>query len=358
MSSHTRMRGRALLRFTLLLLVPLIGGALGVRWYAHAQRFVVTDNAYVRSNITAVSASIDGRVTAVHVADNQRVERGALLLELDPRPHRINIERAHARIAAFRNEFESMRAQHAQVSAQIADAEERLAYFRRQHERQQGLATKGVAIQATIDEAEYQVSQAAQQLLGLRERANEVIAELGGGGVASPEQHPRYLEAAASLAEAELAMEYTRVRAPVAGRVSRVKLRAGQWIETGDTVFSLIEDDMVWVEANVKETQLTDLANGLPVRIEVDAYPGVEWRGRLDSIASATGSEFLLLPAQNATGNWVKVVQRVPVRIELDDERPTLALRAGMTVAVSIDTGREHDPFALVREAVAAIGGQ
>lgn len=347
---------RILVRLALILVVPAAVGLAVLLWYAKQQRFVSTDNAYVKSNLIAISPSIDGRVVDVHVADDQAVGEGDLLISLDRRPHEIALARAEARLAAVRNDIASMQAQYAQIQAELVDAQERVRYMARRRAREQRLATRGMTTESKLDEVEYDESEAAQRVRALEQRARQALAELGGRADVEPEAHPKYLEALAARDEARLALEYTQMRAPADGIVSRMKLQPGEWIESGRTVFTLIEVDRPWVEANLKETQLAHLRVGQPVRVAVDAYPGAGWSGRVASIAAATGSEFLVLPAQNATGNWVKVVQRVPVRVELepsDDPRP---LRAGMTVTVSIDTGREAELLSLVRAAKASLG--
>jgi membrane fusion protein (multidrug efflux system) len=352
-----RQRGGMLLRLVLLVVVPIAAGILVLDWYARSARYVSTDNAYVKADMIAIAPSINGRVTVVHVVDNQTVAEGDILFELDPRPHRIALNRADAQLASIRNELESMRAEYAQITAEIEDASERVRYLERQHNRQQELARKGMATEATIDEIEYQVIQARQALQGLREKAKRQLAELGGNVDVTAEHYPRYMEALTDRKAAELALEYTVVRAPAGGTVSRVQLQPGEWVEEGDPVFRLIENDGLWIEANLKETQLTYVQVGQEVSFEVDAYPGTWWKARIASISPATGSEFLVLPPQNATGNWVKVVQRVPVRIELMENEEFVPLRAGMTVDVKVDTNRDRKLLTIVREAVASIRG-
>ena len=343
-----RQRGAIFVRVFFLVLVPLAGGAAGLYWYALGGRYVVTDNAYVKANMIAISASIDGRVSEVMVEDNRPVAQGEALFTLDPRPHEIARARAEARMSAVRNELAAKRAAFAQVSAEITDARERVKYLRSERLRQEALAAAGAANATTIDALTYEGNAAVQALQVLYEKASRILAELGADLEQPVAEHPLFLEARAALEEAELALEYATVRAPAAGIPSRVQLQPGEWVERGRPVFSLIDTGVLWVEANLKETQLTHVAPGQSVTFEVDAYPGVEWRGRVARISPATGSEFMVLPPQNATGNWIKVVQRIPVRVEIDPAPGYPELRAGMTATVSVDTERKRKLLAVL----------
>ena len=338
-----RQRGGIFVRVFFLVLVPLVGGAAGLYWYALGGRYVVTDNAYVKADMIAISASIDGRVSQVMVEDNQPVKQGEALFVLDARSHEIARIRAEARMAAVRNELASKRAAFAQVAVEIADARERVKYLRTEQSRQEDLAAEGAANATAIDTLKYESNAAVQALQALHERARQVLAELGGDLEQPILEHPRFLEARAVREEAELALEYATVRAPADGVASRVQLQPGEWVQRGRPVFSLIDTSELWIEANLKETQLTHVAPEQSVTFEVDAYPGVDWKGTVARISPATGSEFMVLPPQNATGNWIKVVQRIPVRVEIELAPGHPELRAGMTVTVSVDTGQERE---------------
>ena len=361
-----RQRGGIFVRVFFLVLVPLVGGAAGLYWYALGGRHVVTDNAYVKADMIAISASIDGRVSEVMVEDHRPVEKGEVLFTLDSRPHEIAYTRAEARMAEVRNGLASRRAAFAQVAAEIADARERVRYLRSEQSRQEELFVEGADNIVAIDTLKYEINAAVQTLQALHEKARQVLAELGGDLDQPIPEHPKFLEAQAAREEAALALEYATVRAPAGGIPSRVQLQPGEWVERGRPVFSIIDTSELWIEANLKETQLTHVAPGQAVSFEVDAYPGVDWEGVVARISPATGSEFMVLPPQNATGNWIKVVQRVPVRIEIDFAPGHPELRAGMTATVSVDTGQERrllsvlDGFGLVRgirDAVASMSG-
>jgi membrane fusion protein (multidrug efflux system) len=346
------LRGRVFLRVLLLVIVPIAAAMVGAYWYALGGRYVSTDNAYVKANMVAISSSIDGRVASVPIRDNEVVSEGDVLFTLDPRPHAIALERAEARLDAVINEVAAIQAEYAQIGARVADAKERVTYLKRQHQRQQELTARGMGTAANFDEAQYEVTKAVHETNALKESARQVLAQLGGRPNVAALEHPSYLESLATRNEAELALDYTVVRAPTNGIVSRMRLQPGEWVEEGRTVFQLIETGELWVEANLKETQLTHVEVGQRVDFEVDAYPGVPWRGSVSHISPATGSEFMVLPAQNATGNWVKVVQRIPIRIDIDAEDRQPALRAGMTVEVVVDTRRERELLGMMRAAM------
>jgi membrane fusion protein (multidrug efflux system) len=264
---------------------------------------------------------------------------------------------AEAKIQAVRHEIEASRAEFHQIEAEIAEAKERGGFFEQQAVRQRELQERGISAQASLDEAEMELAAAKQRVVGLREKMRTVLAKLGGDPASAVELHPDFREAEAERNMAALDLDDTVVRAPVAGIVSRMRLQPGEWLEEGEPAFSIINPATTWIEANLKETQLAHVRVGQRVEIEVDAYPDEVWHGEVDSISPATGAEFALIPPQNATGNWVKVVQRLPVRIAVEPRQDQPPLRAGMTVAVSIDTEREPQLAKLFNGAVAAVRG-
>jgi membrane fusion protein (multidrug efflux system) len=281
-----------------------------------------------------------------------------VLFRIDPEPFRIALERAEAQILAVRHDIEGSRAEFHQVEAEIAEAQERVRFFEQQARRQRELEGRGISTQASLDEAEMELAASRQQMAALREKIRTVLAELGGDPASAVELHPDFREAEAERDMAALDLDDTLVVAPVDGIVSRMSLQPGEWVEEGEPAFSIVDPASLWIEANLKETQLEHVAVGQRVAVEVDAYPGAVWRGEVASISPATGAEFALIPPQNATGNWVKVVQRLPVRIAVQPAENQPPLRAGMTVAVAIDTEREPKLAALVQGALAAVRGE
>ncbi len=330
------------LRAVLLVGVPLAAGAAALYFYAAGGRYVETDNAYVKAHIIAVSAEVAGRVFAVEVRDNQPVAAGALLFRIDPAPFEVAIARADAQMAVVRTDLDSLRADHRVALAEATEAGERIAFYTRQLERQRQLKERGMGREDAFDEARHNLDVARARLGAVQERAARVLASLAGDSNLPASRHPRFLEAQAARSAAQLDLARTRVTAPAAGVVSNMKLQAGEYVTRGVPVFSLIGTGETWIEANFKETQLAGVRVGQPARIAADAYPGVEWPAKVSTIAPATGAEFALLPPQNATGNWVKVVQRVPVHLAIEQSADRPPLRAGMTVTVSVDTGRSR----------------
>ena len=338
--------GNRSLRVVLLLGVPLAVAVAALHFYAEGGRFLETDNAYVKAHIIAVNTEVAGQVAEVMVRDNQPVEKGQLLFRIDATPFQTALERANAQLATARTDVETLRADHRVALAEAVEAEERIRFLELQLERQRRLREKGMVREEVYDEARSNLSTARAHLAALQARATRVLAGLGGDPNLPVERHSRVQEAQTARAAVALDLARTSIHAPAAGTVSNMRLQAGEFLARGVAAFSLIQAGELWIEANFKETQLTGLRVGQSARVVADAYPDVEWRARVSTIAPATGAEFALLPPQNATGNWVKVVQRVPVLLGIEPgesaNKNGPMLRAGMTVGVSIDTGRSR----------------
>jgi membrane fusion protein, multidrug efflux system len=352
-----RRHSRRLIRPLLLVVVPVIVGLSGLYWYAMSGRFVSTENAYVKADMVAISPDVDGRVIAVEVAENQFVRQGDILFRLDPEPFQIALDMAEAKLLAVRNDIEGWRAEFRQIEAEIEEARERVQFYAHQAERQRELQGRGISTEVQLEEAEVELIAAQQRVTALQEKLRTVLAKLGGDPASAAELHPIYRQAEAERDMAALDLSDAEVRAPVDGVVSRMRLQPGEWLEEGEPAFSMINPATTWIEANLKETQLEHVEVGQRVEIEADAYPNDLWVGKVASISPATGAEFALIPPQNATGNWVKVVQRLPVRIGVEPRQDQPSLRAGMTVTVSIDTKREPELAKFFNRAVAAVRG-
>jgi membrane fusion protein, multidrug efflux system len=335
-------------RFLLLVGVPAAAVAGALALWLQGGRFEETENAYVKAHMIAVTADVSGRVVEVGVRDNEPVVAGALLFRIDPAPFELAVARAEAQMAVVRTEVEGLRAEHRVALAEAAEAGERIAFLTRQLERQEKLKERGMGLESSYDEARHNLEAARRRLEGAREKAGRVLAALGGNAGVRADAHPSFLAARAARDAGRDELARVRVVAPAGGIVSNMRLQPGERVERGVPVFSLIESRPVWVEANFKETQLTHMREGQEVSVVADAYPDAKWRGRVSTIAPATKAEFALLPAQNSSGNWVKVVQRVPVLISLDaaPDRQT-PLRAGMTVTARVDTGHVRSLSAL-----------
>jgi membrane fusion protein (multidrug efflux system) len=344
---------RRIIRFFLLGVVPLAVLVAGADYWVKNSRYITTENAYIKAHHLTVSADIDGRTIRVLVRENDRVKAGALLFELDPEPHRIMLARAEAELGGVRNTIAALRAEYREAKAEIAVARQDIAYFQRIFGRQEKLSARGVATRARFDEAERNLTRARQQARTLNQKMQQVLARLGGKLNAPVESHPLYMEVQARRNQAALNLRRTRVVAPAAGIVGPLNLQPGEFVETGKAMIPIIQAGEIWVEANLKETQLTHVGMGQKAELVIDAYPDRTWTATVRSISPSTGAEFSVLPPQNASGNWVKVVQRVPVRLEVDRRDGEPPLRAGMTVNVRIDTKRERTLAGIIRSAFA-----
>ena len=341
-SPPIRRRRRRWLRVVLLVVVPLLAVWGGLHLYARGGRIVETENAYIKADIIAVSADVSGRVVHVGVKDNQSVSEGHLLFRIDPVPLQIEVSEAEAEMAIVKSEIDQLRFDYREAEALAKESRERLQFLERQLERQKKLREQRMGSEEAYDAARHAYNMGARQLQVLEQRIARTLAKLDGNPNLPVDQHPRYQRAKAARDKAQVDLARTTVRAPADGVVSNMKLQVGEYVEEGEAAFSLIETESVWVEANLKETQLAHVREGQDAVVVIDAYPERKIIAHVDTIAPATGAEFALLPPQNATGNWVKVVQRVPVRLRIQREDDTPALRAGMTATVRIDTHHER----------------
>jgi len=339
-------------RVLLLVVVPLVAIAAGLYIYATGGQDVETDNAYVKANIVPISASVNGRVIEVLARDSQPVEADAVLFRLDPEPYQIAVAGARAQMEVARTDVQSLRSEYRATLQEAAEGRELIDFLAKQLERQERLKEKGMTRGDTYDEARHNVEAAKRRLDSIREKTNRVLAGLSGDPNLPVERHPRYAEARAAYDTAMLDLSRAQIRSPVAGVVSNLKLRVGEFVARGAPMFSLIESGPPWIEANYKETQLTHMQAGQRATVRADAYPDQQWPASVEAIAPATGAEFAVLPPQNASGNWVKVVQRVPVRIKVEQPPGMPQLRAGMTVTVAVDTGRPRGLPRAVRRLV------
>ena len=328
---------RQRLRLPLMLLGPLVVLIGAGWWYLTSGRFVSTDDAYVQAARTMITTDISGRVVEVAVRDNQRVSKGDVLFRIDDRPYRIAIEEAKAQLAAARLQVQAMKATYRQKLAEQKGAEDTLDYQQREFERQRQLATAGVASRATYDQVQNALQTARMKVTSSQSDAANMLAQLGGNPDLPVDDHPTVQRAQAALEKAQLDLSYTVVRSSESGIVTKVdQLQVGSYVTASQPVFAMISKK-VWIEANFKETELTHMQPGQEATVEIDTYPGVEFHGKVESLSPGTGLTFSLLPPENATGNWVKVVQRLPVRIALEDPKNRL-LHAGLSASVEVDT--------------------
>ncbi len=337
---------RQRLRLPLMLLGPLVVVLGGGYWYLTTGRYISTDDAYVDAARVAISNEVSGRVVQIAVHDNEQVKAGQVLFTLDQRPFQIAVEEAKAQLAAVRLQIEAMKATYQQKKADAAANQATLMYQQRDLERQQRLLTTGAASQAQYDQSNHAYKIAREQLASKEQDVASTLASLGGDPDIPVAMHPMVQHDQAALDRAELNLSYTVVRAPEDGVVTKVdQLQVGDWVQGVDTgaaptsLFYLVSARRIWVTANFKETELTHMRSGQPATVEIDTYPDVVFPARVQSLSPGTGLTFSLLPAENATGNWVKVVQRLPVRLTIEQLDPNAPLHAGLSATVEVDTG-------------------
>lgn len=333
-------RKRRLVRWALFLLLPIVLIAGGYV-YVTGGAVMSTDNAYLQADKVGVSTDVSGIVQAINVHDNQTVKAGDVLFVLDDQPFRLALQRADAQVGITRNDLNALKASYRDMQEQIKQANADVEFFDREFRRQQDLARQQYAAQATFDTARHNLMTAQQKVASLEQQLAAIAANLNGDPDQPIEQHPRYREAIAQRDEAARELAHTTVTAPMDGVVTQVpSLQPGQYLQAATPAFSLVATDHMWIEANPKETELTYVRPGQTATVTVDTYPGVEWHGTVDSLSPASGAQFSVLPAQNTSGNWVKVVQRIPIRVRIDTSGKTLPpLRAGMSAVVDVDTG-------------------
>ena len=330
-------------RWVLMLGVPLILGAVGGYFWLTSGRYVSTDNAYVQQDKVAVASDVAGRIVEVDVAENQHVEAGDILFRIDPDPYRIALAQAQAAIAGAQVNVVSLRSSYAASVPDIAAAQDRVRLAQEALGRQHALMARGFTTKTDLQAAQHEVTQARLAVSNAQASAAEAKAKLATGS-AVPGQNPAIAAAIAQRQAAELNLKRTVVRAPVSGTISQSdRLQVGQMMVIGLPAVSIVANASSWVEANFKETELDHMRIGQPATVSFDAYPELQLKGHVASIGAGTGSEFSVLPAQNANGNWVKVTQRVPVRIAIDDKSPR-PLIAGLSAKIKVDvrgvTGR------------------
>ncbi|WP_445191674.1 HlyD family efflux transporter periplasmic adaptor subunit [Sphingomonas sp. Tas61C01] len=323
--------GRLALMFSVPLLIVLVGAYLWIT----SGRTVSTDNAYVSQDKVAVSADVAGRIVEVKARENQQVRAGDVLFRIDPDPYRIAVSQANASIATAQVDVATLQANFRGTNADIEAARDAITNAQEDYQRQTALMNSGFTTRARLQQAQHAVEQARAQLANAEATAAEAQAKLSNGS-AVPGTAPAIAAAQVQRSRAALDLARTVVRAPVGGTISQAdRLQVGQMMITGLPAVSIVANGRSWVEANFKETDLNKMRVGQRAEIGFDAYPGLKLKGHVQSIGAGTGSEFSVLPAQNATGNWVKVTQRVPVRIAIDEKSPR-QLIAGQSADVSV----------------------
>ncbi|MBZ9744510.1 HlyD family secretion protein [Mesorhizobium sp. CO1-1-7] len=327
-------------RFFLMFALPaalIIGG--GYVWVTGG-RYQETENANLQQAKVSIASDTAGRIVQVAISDNQTVKQGDLLFAIDPEPYRIALAQADAAVATARLNVEQLRAAYSQAQSQQKSAASEVDYAQSQFDRAADLAQKGINAKSSLDQAKNDLDKARQQLAVAEQGIISAKAALGGNPDIETDKHPTVMSALAARDKAAYDLEQTTVKAPADGVVYQAaSFKVGQYVGSGTPLFALVETGDTWVDANFKETQLTNMKPGQKAEIVVDTYPGRTFEATVRAIGAGTGADFSLLPAQNATGNWVKVTQRIPVRLELADPDAKMALRTGMSASVTVDTG-------------------
>ena len=321
--------------------IVLLAGAYG---YFSGGRYESTDDAYVRVAGVDISSNIAGRVVEIDVKENQQVAAGQVLFRLDPAPYDIAVEQAQAQVADSRLQTQADLASYREKQAALTNAQDAAAFRERERKREQGLLAAGAVSQSEFDQASHDADAARLQVAAAQQQLAAALANLGGNTGDALETRPNMRQARSQLDRAHLQRSWTVVRAPQAGRVTKVdQLQVGDYINAAAPVFHLVADRS-WVEAAFKENQLHHMRPGQPVAIRVDAYPDIKCRGAVEGVAPGTDQTFSMMPAENATGNWVKVVQRLPVRMSVACD-PKTYLAGGLSVRVKVDTGYRRGLF-------------
>jgi membrane fusion protein (multidrug efflux system) len=324
------------LLFALLPLTLVVGGY----FYVTGGATMSTDNAYVQADMVGLSTDVSGMVREVLVHDNQKVGKGDVLFKLDDLQFRLALDRAEAQIGNTRNDLLALQTSYRNMQTQVEQAKTDVDFNTVNFKRQQQLLSNNFTPQATFDTSRNTLQGSQQKLASLNAQLAGIAASLNGNPDAPIEDHPRYKDALAARDEAARQLAHTIVRAPFAGIVTNVpSLQPGQYLAAAAVAFNIVSTDHVWVQASPKETELTYVKPEQKVTVDVDTYPGERWAGTVDSISPASASSFSLLPAENTSGNWIKVVQRIPMRILVHNAPGKPPLRVGMSVEVNVDTG-------------------
>ena len=314
--------------------------ATGATYYLIEEPYVSTDDAFVRAAKESINARVSGQVTEIAVKDNQRVRKGQLLFRIDPEPYQIAVDQADARLGSARLQVGALKATYRQQQAELQSAKDSAGFDEREDARKKATAAFEFTPRAAYDRAETDLKVSRQRIASIEQQIANTVVALNGDPDVEVDRHPTVREAKAELDRAQLNLFYATVLAPDDGIVTKVDdLQVGDFVNTGNAVFSMMSSRRIWIEANFRETGLTHMRPGQEATIDVDVYPGLTFKAHVVSLSPGTGSDFAVLPPENATGNWVKVIQRLPVRLELDEIDPSRPLFSGISVTARIDTG-------------------
>jgi membrane fusion protein (multidrug efflux system) len=331
---------RERLRRPLMLGLPILFALAGAAYYLAEEPYVSTTDAFVRAAKITINARVPGQAVEIAVRDNQPVRRGQLIFRIDPEPYQIAVDQAEAQLRSARIQINSLKATYRQQQAELESAKATAAFDEREYYRKKALVTNDYTPREVYDQTETTLKVARQRVTSIEQQIANTVVELDGDPNIEVDRHPTVRAAKAQLDRAKLDLSYATVTAPDDGTVARVEdLQVGNFVNAGAAVFSEMSSRDIWIEANFRETGLTHMRPGQEATIHVDAYPDHKFKAHIVSMSPGTGSDFAVLPPENATGNWVKVVQRLPVRLELDEVDPDRPLFSGISVTVRVDTG-------------------
>ena len=342
-----RLRGN--LRMILLVGLPALAIVVGLAFYLSGGRYISTDNAYIGAEKVMITPDISGKVTEVAVREGQQVSAGDPLFKIDPVPFRLALQQAQSKLASVRTDLANLKSNYRSLSDLVALGEQGVDLKRRDLDRKTTLLASRSGSQADVDTSKAALVTAELQLQLGKQQLTSTLNQLLGNADLPIERFPAYRLAEAAVEQAQRDLDHTTVTAPIAGTATQVdNIQLGRFVTAGMPVFSVINAAAPWIDANPRETDITYLRAGQKVDISVDSFPGRSFHGSVASVSPGTGAQFAILPPQNSNGNWVKVVQRVPVRIVFDKNEDLSRLRAGMSVVVDIDTGHRRSLASLL----------
>jgi membrane fusion protein, multidrug efflux system len=346
---------RERLRRPLMLGLPIVMAVFGAAYYLVEEPYVSTTDAFVRAAKITLNARVAGQAVEIAVRDNQRVRQGQVLFRIDPEPYQIAVDQAEARLGSARLQIDGLKATYRQQQAELQSAKDSTAYDEREYYRKKALVANDFTPREIYDQTETALKVAREHVTSIEQQIANTVVALDGDPNIDINRHPTVRAAKAQLDRARLDLSYATVTAPDDGVVARVDdLEIGDFVNPGAAVFSLLSSHRIWIEANFRETGLTYMRPGQAATIKVDAYPDHAFKAHIVSMSPGTGSDFAVLPPENATGNWVKVVQRLPVRLELDEMDPNRPLFSGISVTARIDTGHRRSWHRLLEPLLSA----
>ena len=330
---------RERLRRPLMLALPIVLAVVGGGCYLAEEPYVSTDNAFVRAAKVSINARVAGQAVEVAVRDNQRVRQGQVLFRIDPEPYQMAVDQAEARLVSAHLQIDALKATYRQQQAELQSAQDSADFNAREFDRKKTLVASDFTPKAAFDRADTDLKVSRRRFVSIEQQIASTVVALAGDPDIEIDRHPTVRAAKSQLDRARLDLSYSVVRAPDDGIVTKVdNLQVGDFVNPGAAVFTLLSTREIWIEANFRETGLTHMRPGQDATIDVDVYPGRTFKAHVVSMSPGTGSDFAVLPPENATGNWVKVVQRLPVRLELDEADPNRPLFSGISVTARVDT--------------------